>query len=163
MNTQDFIKANQDKIPERYDWLRLMVKDKETKTETLTGPHILRILGDEKTSKKNAMGFMEDVMIYKFKEKLADDKYRLVQYAMPLWAKDKKDQEIHYLVIRMSEFNVGDIIVMEMHKSGIKNFVNITKYNPESASATEKVIDIDNEDIPVVEDDDEIKIEDIPF
>jgi hypothetical protein len=172
-NTKEFINKNQDKVPVRYDFLQLMIKDKETGVSTLTGKHILKILEDEKTQKKNVMGFMEDVMVYKFKEKLADGTYKLVQYAIPLWAKDKKEKEIHYLLNQISYFNVGDIITMEMIKSGVKSVVKLEAYNdgkgseikPEPLEEEIPIIE-DGEDLPVEEipeDDDMIDVKDIPF
>jgi hypothetical protein len=173
-NTKEFMEQNKDKVPVRYEWLQLMIKDKETKAETLTGKHILKILEDERTKKKNAMGFMQDVMIYKFKEKLPNETYRLVQYAIPLWAKDKENKEVHYLIAQMSKFNIGDIITMEMIKSGIKSVVKLEAYNsevsrdikPEPAEEDIPIIE-EGDDLPeeeeVPEDDDMIDVKDIPF
>lgn len=86
---------------------------------------------------------------------------------------NKTGDDVNYLIKKMNEFNYGDLITMEMKKSGIKSFIDVEKYYPDKITAemaqanAEKIIDAnampDEDDIPVIDDGEEIDIKDIPF
>lgn len=173
MNTQDFVNQHADKVPERFEFLQLMIKDKETGKKSFTGKHLLKIVSDERTTSKDYMSFMREVIRYKFIEKLGNGTKKNVQYDIPCWAKDKEGKEIHYLIPKMAEFVEGDVITMEMIPNGIKTFVEIHRYRPddvdneeEAPKGEEPIIDL-NDEFPLEEDlealTDEIDIKDIPF
>ena len=173
-STNKFLEINKDKIPETYEFLQLSYKDKETGKKYFTGKHILKIVSDERTTKKDAVGYMQEILRYKFVEKLKDGTKKMVQYDFPCWAKDKEGEQVHYMVPKLAEFKIGDVVTLEMIPNGLKSFTEIHFYVPNLITKEQveanalKTVDVDEvpqskEQEISVDEEDEIDIKDIPF
>lgn len=97
--------------------LRLAIKE-EGKAPKPTGPHRVKILEDKIQRGKDHEGKIIDIVRYTFEEN--NEKKR---YDVPV---KNKEGELHYLVQRLSEFEEGQEIIIEMKKKGAKNYVSVT-------------------------------------
>lgn len=62
--------------------------------------------------------------------------------------KDKKTQELSYLVQRFAEVNEGDEVMLEMKKQGIKNYIEVSPLGHSSKVEVEEYSDEDEDPIP---------------
>lgn len=98
--------------------LRLAIKE-DGKAPQPTGPHTVRLIGDKLINGKDAeSGKIIPIVRYTFEEEGLQKRYDVP-------VKDKND-EVHYLVQRLSEIVEGQELKLEMKKRGAKNYVSVT-------------------------------------
>lgn len=144
--------------------LKLFVKKEGGGTQT-TGPHKVKLI-DSKVIKGTDFETRKEIYIIRlFIEENGEQK----KYDFPM--KDKKG-DIHYLVQRLAEFKEGSEIILEGKNQGGRSFTDVRPANAVSETPEEVPTISQDEEIPVIEeppkkdaggDEEEIKMEDIPF
>jgi len=132
--------------------LKLGIKEDGKGTQS-TGSHKVKIIGDKLCNKKD---FKTQEVVPAVKYILEEDGIEK-QYIV----KVKDDVgNLNYFIQRMAQFKIGDIIMLEMKKKGIKNYIDIIKEG-----------EISEKDLPIIDADEEggedlseeINQKDIPF
>ena len=137
------------KVQERKNWLKLGIKKKEGGIES-TGPHKVRFISDKVVKGRDYHTKKERQEVeWEFKEN--GDK---VYYRQPIF---NKDNNLHYFVEKMKDFNYGDDLTIELKWVGDKNVIDVEL----DEFKKEESMDDKKKDIPVVEDN--INVDDIPF
>ena len=95
-----------------------------------TGPHKVKIIEDKLIKKLNADGHEELFVRYVFEE----DGQRK-QYDVHMKAKVGSDP--HYLVQTLSEVEPGEELILEMKKSGVKSYIEVTRVGLNSTERVE--------------------------
>lgn len=120
---------------------RLRLGNKTENGVQSTGPHRVKFLADKETTGVDSMTGKEiPVVAYLVEENGEKKSYRVPKL-------DKKG-EINYLVIRLAEIEEGQEAILEMKRSGIKNYVDVV---PVKTEAHVSVVDYD--DIPIISED----------
>ena len=127
--------------------LKLFTKLEGGGTQT-TGPHKVKLLGDKIVKGLEYLTGKEIYLIRLLLEENGEQK----KYDFPM--KDKKG-DVHYMVQRLAEFGEGSEIILEGMSQGGRSFTNVQAVNSVSESS--------NDDIPVIQQDEEIPtVEDDP-
>ncbi len=112
--------------------LRLAVKTE--KGPVSTGPHRVKIIEDKITNGKDGRtGQIIQVVRY-----MVEENGTQKIYDVPV---KNKEGELHYLIQRLSEIEESQEVILEMKKSGPKNYVSVTPVNNKDH------ISVDEEDI----------------
>lgn len=121
---------------------RLRLGTKTDKGVQSTGPHRVKFLQDKEAKGTDPItGKEREEVAYLVEEDGVKRSYRVPKY--------NKKGEINYLVIRLAEVGEGEEVILEMKRSGIKNFVEVI---PAKGHLTEA--DDDNE-IPIINEDEQ--------
>ena len=99
--------------------LKLMIQLEEGGTKP-TGPHTVKLLEEKAIMGNDPMTGKEREEIKWIFEENGAKKY----YKVPI---KNKEGELHYLIQRMAEVNIGDEIILEAKKKGIKNYIDLQK------------------------------------
>lgn len=139
-------------------WLRLGTK-KDGGAVISTGPHEVKIVSDRLVKKFDRKTNKDVPAIeYVFEENGVQKRYTAKIMG--------ENGSVSYFIQKMGEFNIGDIITLEMRKNGPKNYIDVNGTNGGEVDEI-PIINADGEDdIPVVEDDvsnDQFDVKDIPF
>lgn len=131
---------------------RLRLGNKTDKGVVPTGPHRVKFIIDKEAKGTDPItGKERDEVAYLVEENGEKKSYRVPKF--------NKSGEIHYLVVRLAEVKEGEEVILEMKRSGIKNFVEVTPVRDT------KAIEVDDEDdgIPIIDQDEDIKNADNPL
>jgi len=130
--------------------LRLAIKKEGGGVES-TGPHKVKLIEDKIGKKIEYQTGKEIYVVWYFVEENGEKK----KYPVPV--KDKND-EVHYLIQRLSVFEPGDEVILECKREGQRNIIDVMPVKEKEPKKKEKETkspaDIKPEDIPVVEDED---------
>lgn len=85
---------------------------------TPTGPHTVKLVKDKEIPGTDDKG--RPIQMVRF---LLEENGELKTYDVPKFKKDSED--IHYLVQRLAEYKEGTVLILEMKKKGIKNYVEV--------------------------------------
>jgi hypothetical protein len=120
---------------------RLRLGNKTDKGVVPTGPHRVKFITDKEAKGTDPItGKERDEVAYLVEENGEKKSYRVPKFS--------KTGEIHYLVVRLAEIKEGEEVILEMKRSGIKNFVEVT---PIKDSKAVEVDDDFNDDIPIID------------
>lgn len=133
MNTSKDITKKANIIPK----LRLGIKTERGPVST--GPHRVKFIADKEVKGADINGKEIDMVAYLVEENGEKKSYRVPKF--------NKQGEIHYLVIRLAEINEGEEVILEMKKKGIKNYVEVSPVNTTSR------VEIEDDDIPIINED----------
>ena len=144
---------------DRSDFLKLAVK--EGNAVRGTGPHKVKLIGCENATNKDYQTQKE----VKGVNLLFEDNGEPKKYFVPTLGDDGK---FHYLIERFADIEEGTELILEYQRKegSVRGFINVQSATEEGIDKVEGegVIEIGkDDDIPVVEEDEEIKTEDIPF
>lgn len=118
--------------------LQLAVK-RDTGGVDSTGPHTVKMLED-KVIKDNDYETGMEIFVVRY---IVEENGAKKKYEVPM--KDKNG-EIHYLVQRLAEVEEGEEITLECKRRGIKNYIEVKRFNqPE-------IVKPSADDIPIIED-----------
>ena len=118
---------------------RLRLGNKTENRVQRTGPHRVKFLMDkEATGIDTITGKEIPVVAYMVEENGEKKSYRV--------PKLNKSGEINYLVIRLAEIEEGQEAILEMKRSGIKNYVDVIPVKLETSVPT-----VDYDDIPIID------------
>lgn len=152
------IEGNPKLKSDRSDYLKLAVK--EGNAVRGTGPHTVKLIGCENAVNKDYQTQQEVKGI----NLLFEEKGISKKYFVPTLGDDGK---FHYLIERFAEIEEGTELTLEYQRreGSVKGFINVQLATEEGVKVdSEKVIDIEKEiEIPIVEEEEGIKVEDIPF
>jgi len=132
-----------------------LVRKKEGGGTEGTGIHRVKLLGDKACKVKN---YKTQEVEYGI-ELLVEEDGEKKKYTFPM---KNEVGEIHYLVEKMSSFDIGDEVIMEYKRqpgAGARGMIDVilsVKKGPEENKLVDlgKVKDIKDEDIPVLEEED---------
>ena len=109
-----------------------------------TGPHTVRFTAEPTTTMMNKNNKM--VKAFKF---IVEENGTLFKWLVPLL---NEDGEGHYLVERLQDVEVGEVVVLEMKKRGARNYIEILREGDmESDEELPKEAVEDDEDIQIGE------------
>lgn len=144
---------------------KIIGEDGRPKGTRSTGEHKVKFLEDKVVKGKDFQTGVERLEMKYFFEEDGQKKF----YAKPL---RDDDGEVNYFIQRMAAFNYGDELILKYVSKGLRGYIDVSLANSsekEGNTPTEVVLgatddfkEVDGDDIPIVEDDD-IKLEDIPF
>lgn len=105
-----------------------------------TGPHTVKLIADKEISGTDETG--KPIPMVRF---LLEENGEMKTYDVRKFKKNSED--IHYLVQRLAGYKEGTIIILEMKRKGIKNYVEVRMVNePDEAEVEDEDIEI-----PIVE------------
>lgn len=84
-----------------------------------TGPHKVKITGEPTTVPIIKDG--KSIKAFKF---VVEENGQLYKWIVPL---TNKEGEGHYLIERLQDVEVGDEIILEMKKTGARNYIDISR------------------------------------
>lgn len=109
-----------------------------------TGPHKVKFLGDAvKMGKEYQTGKERHEMEYLFEENGEKKRYRVP-------VKDKNN-EIHYLIQRLAEYNIGDEMILEYKRKGLIGYIEVKPVSALQEKVDKTTAQIQDQDIPVIE------------
>lgn len=120
---------------------RLRLGSKTEHGVVANGPHKVKFLQDKEAKGKDFNGKEIDMVAYLVEENGQNKSYRIPKF--------DKQGEIHYLVVRLSEINEGEEVILEMRKKGIKNYVEVSPVNNTSR------VEVEDDDIPIINEDEQ--------
>lgn len=105
-----------------------------------TGPHTVKLIRDREVVGTDDKG--QSIPMVRF---LLEENGEMKTYDVRKFKKDSDD--VHYLVQRLAGYKEGTVVILEMKRKGIKNYVEVRMVSePDQAE-----VDDDDVEIPVVE------------
>lgn len=122
-----------------------------------TGEHKVKFLEDKVIKGKDYQTGVERLeMKYLFEEE-GQKKF----YTKPL---RDENGEVGYFIQNMAKYNYGDELILKYVSKGLRGYIDIRKVGePIREMEDEGKKEISDDDIPVINEDEDIKPEDIPF
>ena len=102
-----------------------------------TGAHTVKLVKDKEIRKPNEKNVMTDYVRY-----LVEENGTLKTYETRKFKKDTK--ELSYLILELSDYNEGDVVVLEGKKFGAKNYVSVKPATGSSKQTND--IEVEDED-----------------
>lgn len=134
-----------------------IIKNGKSRGTKSTGKHIVKFLEDKVVKGKDFSTGQEIMKMKYIFEENGQKKF----YTRPL---RDENEEVHYFIQRMSQFNYGDELVIEYLQKGLKGYISVNKNTGQPDVSQEgSGTDIADEDIPVLEEDEDIDVDKIPF
>ena len=132
---------------------RLRLGNKTDKGVEGTGPHRVKFITDKEAKGTDPItGKERDEVAYLVEENGEKKSYRVKKF--------NAKGEINYLVIRLADVKEGEEVIMEMKRKGIKNYIDVS---PVKEGHEVEVEDEDDLEIPIIDQDEDIKDTDNPL
>lgn len=127
-----------------------LVRKKEGGGTEGTGPHRVKLLGDKTCKVKNFKTGEVEFGV----ELLVEENGEKKRYPFPM---KSETGEVHYLVQKMVNFNVGDEVIMEYKRQpgmGARGMIDVILAGKPKEKEAKSPADLKNEEIPIVEEED---------
>lgn len=127
-----------------------LVRKKEGGGTEGTGPHRVKLFGDKACKVKNFKTGEVEFGV----ELLVEENGEKKRYCFPMKG---ETGEVHYLVQKMANFNIGDEVIMEYKRQpgmGTRGMIDVVLAEKPKEKEVKSPLEIKTKEIPIVEDED---------